>query len=330
MPTIGVLAAIVVSFVIFTGFYTDWLWFTSVEKQQVYTISVVTRGLLFVGFGVLLAIIVLLATWIAYRTRPAFPGSTPEQVSLERYRQAMDPYRGRILLALTVIIGLFGGLTAAAEWGRFLQWRNSTQFGIVDPQFGIDLSFYVFELPFIKFVLGFGFTAILLCIAIVVVVHYLYGGLRLQPRGDRATRAAQAQLSLLVAMLLLLKSAAYWLDRYDLVLRSSDLAGGFTGLQYTDANAVLPALNILTFVALLVAFLFIINAFRGQWIIPLIGLGLMIITSVVVGGLYPLIVQQFQVRPSELVRENPYIERNIEATRAAYNVDKTEIGRAHV
>lgn len=320
LPTIGVLAALLVSFVLFTGFYTDWLWFTSVDKPQVYTIALVTRGVLFGAFGLLLALVVLVALFISYRTRPEFAGSTPEQASLERYREAVEPYRGRIALAITIIFGLFGGLAAAGEWGRFLQWRNSTPFGITDPQFGLDVSFYTFELPFLRFLLGYAFVTTFIALGLVVVVQYLYGGLRLQPKGDRATRAAQVQISALLAVFLLLKAAAYWLDRYDLMLRSSDLAGGFTGLQYTDVNAILPALNILTFVALLVGLLFIANIFIRQWIIPLIGLGLMILTSVIVGGVYPLIVQQFQVRPSELVRERPYIERNIEATRDAYNI----------
>ncbi len=154
LPTIGVLAAIVVSFVLFTGFYTDFLWFTSVDKPQVYTISIVTRGLLFLAFGIVLALVVLAALWVAYRTRPAFAGSTPEQASLERYREAVEPFKGRIALGITVIFGLFGGLAAAGEWGRFLQWQNSTPFGQQDPQFGMDISFYTFELPFIRFVLG--------------------------------------------------------------------------------------------------------------------------------------------------------------------------------
>ncbi|NDH14984.1 MAG: UPF0182 family protein, partial [Actinobacteria bacterium] len=319
LPTIGVLAAIVVSFVLFTGFYTDWLWFTSVDKPQVYTISILTRGLLFLAFGIVMALVVLFATWIAYRTRPAFAGTTPEQASLERYREAIEPFKGRLLLGLTVVLGLFSGLAASGEWGRFLQWRNATPFGMTDPQFGLDVSFYTFELPFLRFLLGFAFAATFIALALGVVVHYLFGGLRLQPKGDRATTAAQVQISITVAIFLFLKAIAYWLDRYDLVIQSSDLAGGFTGLQYTDVNAKLPALNILMFVALLVGLLFLLNAFRRQWIIPLIGLGLMVLTSVIVGGVYPLIVQQFQVRPTELGRERPYIERNIEATRTAYN-----------
>ena len=137
--------------------------------------------------------------------------------------------------------------------------------------------------------------------------------------------AAQVHLSGLIAVLLLLKAVAYWLDRFGLMIKSESLVQGFTGMKYTDVNAVLPALQILTFVALITAVLFIVNMIVRNWVIPLIGLGLLILTSILVGGVYPAIVQQFQVRPSELVREQPYIERNINATRSAYDIADAQI-----
>lgn len=325
LPTIVVLGAIVLAFVLFTGFYTDWLWFQSVDRTQVFTIGLVTRGAMFLIFGILMAVALLLVMWWAWRTRPTFRGMTPEQASLERYRVTIEPYRKRAAILIAAVIGLLAGLTASGEWGSYLMWRNSTPFGITDPQFGLDLSFYTFTLPFIRFVLGFGFAVVLLSILATLVIQYLYGGLRLQPAGDRATKGAQVQLSLLVAVLLLLKAAAYWLDRYGLATKSETLVTGFTGLKYTDVYAVLPSLNILTFVAVIVAVLFILNAIRQFWAIPLIGLGLMLLTSIVVGAIYPMIVQQFQVRPNELVKEQPYIERNITATRTAYDISDAQV-----
>ena len=325
LPTIIVLGLIVLGFVLFTGFYTDWLWFQSIEKTSVFTTSLLTRGAMFAIFGVLMGVVLWLMMWWAWKTRPEYRGLTPEQASLERYRITIEPYRAKLALGLAVVIGLFAGLTASAEWGTYQVWRNSTPFGVTDPQFGLDLSFYTFTLPFIRFLLGFGFAIIILSLIAAASIQYLYGGLRLQPKGDRATVAAQVQMSLLIGVFLLLKSVAYWFDRYSLMTKSESLVAGFTGMKYTDVNAVLPALNILTFVALLVAALFFLNALRRHWVIPALGLGLMIVISVVVGALYPLFVQQFQVRPSELVREEPYIERNIEATRAAYDIDDAQI-----
>lgn len=325
IPTIVILGVIVVAFVIFTGFYTDLLWFESVDKASVFTTQLVTKALLFAVFGGFMTAVLLLVMWWAWKSRPEFRAMTPEQASLDRYREAVDPYRGRLAIALAVVMGLFAGLAASSEWDTYLQFRNSTDFGITDPQFGMDLSFFTFVLPFVQYILGFGFAVLALAFIAAVVVQYLYGGLRLQPKGDRATPGAQTQISILIALVLFLKAASYWFDRFALDTQSQSLVVGFTGLKYTDVHAVLPSLNILTFVAVIVGLLFVFNAFRRAWVIPLIGLGLMVLTGVVVGVLYPLFVQQFQVRPSELVKEQPYIARNIEATRAAYDVASAEV-----
>ncbi|MEI6363783.1 MAG: UPF0182 family protein [Actinomycetes bacterium] len=320
LPTLIILALLVGSFVIFTGFYTDWLWFDSVDKTEVFTTSLLTRAVMFAVFGAIMAIAVGAAMWIAWRTRPTFISMTPEQASLERYRIAIEPYRRRMTILIALGLGLITGLTAAGEWGTYLLWKNAVPFGVTDPQFGMDLSFYTFTLPFIRFLIGFGFAVIVLCAILVVIVQYLYGGLRLQPKGDRASNAAQAQLSLLIGLFVLLKAVSYWYDRFGLATQSQQLVAGFTGLKYTDVNAVLPALNILAAVSVLVALLFFITVFRRHWVLPVLGAGLLLVTSVVVGALYPMFVQQFQVRPSELVKEQPYLDRNITATRAAYDI----------
>ncbi|MEY4136834.1 MAG: hypothetical protein RL205_962 [Actinomycetota bacterium] len=325
LPTIIVLGLIVVSFVVFTGFYTDWLWFGSVDKSEVFTTTLVTRLGLFLGFGLVMGVSLALVLFWAYRTRPTYRGLTPEQASLERYRISIEPARRIVTIIASIVAGVLGGLSAAGEWTTFLMWRNSTPFGVTDPQFGLDLSFYTFTLPFIRFLLGFAFTLLVILLLASIVVQYLYGGLRLQPKGDRASAAAQVQISLLIALLLLVKAASYWFDRYSLATKSESLVTGFTGLKYTDVNAVLPSLNILTFVAILVAALFIVNIFRRHWVLPVLGVGLMLVTSIVIGAIYPLIIQQFTVRPSELVKEQPYIERNITATRDAYAIDSAEI-----
>lgn len=325
LPTIIALGVIVLLFVVFVGYYSDWLWFDSVGKTEVYTTQLTVRIAMFIGGGLLMsAVLGGVLVW-AWRTRPAFRGMTPEQASLERYRMAIEPFRAKLATTIAVGLGFLAGLSASAEWGTFLLWRNASPFGEVDPEFGLDLSFYTFTLPFLRFLVGFAFTVLILAILTTIVVQYLYGGLRLQPKGDRASQAAQVQLSILMAALLFLKAVSYWLDRYELATQSSSLVKGFTGLKYVDVYAVLPSLNILTGVAIIVGVLFLLNAFRRSWAIPAIGLGLLIVTSIVVGALYPLFVQQFQVRPSELVKEQPYIVRNIDATRSAYGVEDAQV-----
>lgn len=325
LPTIIVLAVIVIGFVLFTGFYTDWLWFDSVDTTSVFTTTLITRGILFGSFGLTMAVFLAGTLWVAFRFRPMVTPLTQEQAGLERYRASLYPFRVIIAVVITVLMSLLAGISASSEWGTFLKWRYATDFGITDPQFGMDIGFYTFTYPFLRFVLGFAFFAVIMSLLLAVAVHYIYGGLRLQPKGDRASTAAQVHLSGLIGLLLLLKAVAYWLDRFGLMIKSESLVQGFTGMKYTDANAVLPALQVLTFVALLVAGVFIVNMVVRHWAIPAIGFGLLILTSVLVGGVYPAIVQQFQVRPSELVREQPYIERNITATRSAYDIADAQI-----
>ena len=157
LPTIIVLAVIVLGFVIFTGFYTDWLWFDSVDQTEVFTVTLITRLALFGSFGLTMAVVLAGTLWIAYRFRPSVPPLTQEQAGLERYRMALNPFRVVITIGIAAVVGLLAGISASAEWGTFLRWRNATDFGVTDPQFGLDIGFYTFTYPFWRFVLGFAF-----------------------------------------------------------------------------------------------------------------------------------------------------------------------------
>lgn len=322
VTTLVVLGVLVLAFVLFTSFYTDLLWYQSVDASSVFTTQLWTRIGLLLGFGLLMAFIVGLNMWIAYRTRPVFRLMSPEQASLERYRMALDPLRKVALIGIPAILGLLAGVSATAEWKTWLMWRNSTDFGVTDPQFGLDVSFYTFTLPFLRFVLGFLFAAVVLAFIAAVVVHYVYGGIRMQPADDRVSRAARAHLSVLVGVFILLKAAAYWLDRYELTLSTDNYVPGIT---YTDVNAVLPGLTILVFVSLFCAALFFISAFRATMTVAIASLVLLVATALVVGSIYPAFVQSVQVKPQELPRETPYIQNNIDATRASYDLASAEV-----
>ncbi len=220
------------------------------------------------------------------------------------------------------MIGLVAGAAASGQWRTWLMWTNSTSFGEKDAQFGMDVSFYAFDLPFYEFVLGFAFSAVIVSLLTSALVHYLYGGLRLQGPGRRASAGAQGHLAVLLGVFVLLKAVAYWLDRYALAVKTGSYKGvsGWTGLRYVDANAFLPAKTILFFVAIICAVLFFLTPVRRTWAPALIGLGLMVLSAVLIGGLYPAIVQQFQVKPNEQAKETPYIQKNIDATRQAYGI----------
>jgi len=322
LPTLVVLGALAIAFLLFAGFYTEWRWFQSIDFEGAYTTTLLVRGGLFAGFGLLMAAAVAANMVVAYRVRPPFRAASAEQASLERYRMALEPSKRAAVVVSSGLLGLFAAGSAAAEWRTFLLWRNAREFGETDAQFGRDLGFFIFELPWLRFLVSFGFAVVILSLIAAVVTHYLYGGIRLQTPGHRTTPSATAHISVLLGIFMLLKAAGYWLDRYELAVQDGRL---LTGLQYTDAQALLPAKNILVVIALVCAALFFINVFRRTWSLPIIGAGLLLLSSFAIGIVYPAIVQQFQVRPAEPARESPYIQRNIEATRSAYGLDDVQV-----
>ncbi|MCK8677327.1 UPF0182 family membrane protein [Streptomyces lichenis] len=326
LMTLGVLAVLAMLFVMFAGFWTDWLWYRSVDYSSVFTTTLLTKVGLFAVFGLLMALAVGVNMWLAYRLRPPLSAMSLEQQSLDRYRMGLAPYRKWVLLAITALVGLIAGATASGQWRTWLMWVNGVPFGQKDPQFNLDVSFYAFDLPWYRFLLGFGFAAAVLSLIAAALTHYLYGGLRVTSPGARATAAATGHLSVLLGVFVALKAVAYWLDRYGLAVKSSDFkaTGNWTGLRYVDANAYLPAKTILFCIAVICAVLFFATLWRRTWQLPVIGFGLMVLSAVLIGGLYPAIVQKFQVQPNEQAKEAPYIQKNIEATRKAYDIADTK------
>ncbi|WP_443034033.1 UPF0182 family membrane protein [Streptomyces sp. CA2R106] len=325
LVTAGVLAALMVAFVMFAGFWTDLLWYRSVHYASVFRTLAGTRAALFCTFGLLMALAVGVNMFLAYRLRPLPGAMSAEQQNLDRYRTGIAPYRTWVLLSVSTVAGLLAGGSAAAHWRLWLLYANSTPFHTKDPQFHKDVSFYTFDLPWYRFLLAFGFAALVLSLVAATLVHYLYGGLRITSPGARAGAAATAHLSVLLGLFVALKAVAYWLDRYSLAVKSSGIRAtdDWTGLRYVDANAYLPAKTIMFGIALICALLFFTTPWRRTWTLPTVGFGLMLLSAILIGGLYPAIVQKFQVQPDEAAKEAPYIQHNIDATRAAYGIDGT-------
>ena len=326
--TIGVLIGV---FVLFTlvgwgvNAWTDWLWFDEVRYTQVFTGVLATRLLLFLVIGLGMAAIIGGNLWLAHRLRPQLRPHSLEQATLERYRMMLSPRLGAWIALASAVIGLFAGLSAQSRWGQWLLFRNGGSFGVKDPEFGVDVGFYVFQLPFWRYLLGVGFTAVVLSLLGALAVHYIFGGVRLQGVGDRMTNAARAHLSSLVAVFVLLKALAYVLDRRAMLLEYNEGAKLY-GAGYADVNALLPAKEILAYISVLVAIAIIVfsNAVMRNLVWPGISLALLGVSAVAIGGIYPWAVQTFEVKPSARDKEAPYIQRSIEATRSAYGLSGTK------
>ena len=320
--TVIVLTILAVVLVSLSGFYVDYLWFRSVDYSSVWTTLLVTRATLFFAFGLVTSLVIVANIIVAYKRRPIYVPTTVEADNLERYRAQIEPIRKLAIVGIFLAIFYFAGSAGSQFWESWLLYRNATPFGVLDPQFNRDISFFMFTLPFWQALVGWAISTLILATIAATVVHYIYGGIRPQVREDRTTVTARVQLSILLGAIVAIKAIAYWLDRF--ALATSD-EGIITGLTYTDVNAVLPAKSILTGIAIICSLLFFANIIRRSWVLPAAGLALLGISSFLISGVYPALIQQFQVKPSESAKESPYIQRNIESTRAAYGLDKVEV-----
>ena len=320
--TVIVLTILAVVLVSLSGFYVDYLWFRSVDYSSVWTTLLVTRATLFFAFGLVTSLVIVANIIVAYKRRPIYVPTTVEADNLERYRAQIEPIKKIASVGIFLAIFYFAGSAGSQFWESWLLYRNATPFGVLDPQFNRDISFFMFTLPFWQALVGWAISTLILATIAATVVHYIYGGIRPQVREDRTTVTARVQLSILLGAIVAIKAIAYWLDRF--ALATSD-EGIITGLTYTDVNAVLPAKSILTGIAIICSLLFFANIIRRSWVLPAAGLALLGISSFLISGVYPALIQQFQVKPSESAKESPYIQRNIESTRAAYGLDKVEV-----
>jgi hypothetical protein len=322
---IGVIASLIILLIVwgvFVSQYTDLLWFRSVGYSSVFSRRLVTELLLFFSFGAVMAVVVAANVVIAYRLKPPFRPVSAEQQQLERYRRILHPFRGWLLAAVVTLIGIITGASASRHWQTWLLWRNGQSFHHTDPQFGRDVSYFAFTYPMQRFVLGTLFAMVFVSLLAVLVTAYVYGSLRVQTPGPKWTPAGRVHVSILLGLFVLLKAAAYWLDRYGLAFSGRGIV---TGPSYTDVHAVLPAKTILVFVAIICALLFFANVFTRNWALPAIAFGLMALSAILIGGAYPALVQHYKVSPSAQDLESPYIQRNITQTKLAYGLNDVTV-----
>jgi hypothetical protein len=311
------------------GFLTDLLWFRSLGFEDVFLRRYTAAFWAFAAFTVLF--LVLAAPNLYFALRPQVPRVVVEERAPRRAAPLATTLR---LLPLLLIPAFVFGLFAGGEWDTLLRWQNAVPFGATDPMFGEDIGFYFFTLPVLDFVRGWLVAAVVLIALGVVAIYALRGVVDIATgplaRGDFAVgartalalaRPARAHLSILGGIFLALVSAGYFLDRFDLLYRPE---GVLTGAGYTSANARLFALSALAVIVGAASIALLANVFaRTVWI--LVGaLGLWIVAAVLLGGVYPTVVQTFVVQPDQLNKERPYIERNIAATRAAYGLEGLE------
>jgi len=303
------------------GFWTTYLWFQELGLTSVWKGVLGMKIILVVVFTGLFFVLLLANLVIADRLAPRFRAIGPEDELVQRYRQVVGPHAGKVRLGVSVLFALMAGTGVSAQWHNWLLYRNAVNFGIKDPQFGRDVGYFVFKLPFLSFLVDWAFVAIVIVAVVTVVAHYLNGGIRIQAPMQRVTPQVKAHISVLLACLALIKAVGYYLQRFEL---SFSTRGVVDGATYSDVKAQLPALELLVIISIAAALMLFANIRRKGWALPVIGVGLWALISVVVGAIVPAFVQKFTVQPSELARERVYIERNLKATRDAFGLTAVE------
>jgi len=320
---LGILLALILSLRSIAIFWTDFLWFRSIEQASVWQTLIFTRLWLGVIASVIAFGLFWINLWVTDRLSPRlrrFDGS-PDEELLERFQEWVEPRVTKVRLLASGALAIVFGLFAAGAWKEWLFFRHGVPFGITDPVFESDIGRYIFDLPFYRSLFEWTFQLVVVVTLVSAVLHYLNGGIQIQGR-QRFNPGLKVHLSVLLAVLALLKAFAYLLDQWELLYSSR---GQVIGASYTDVNAQLPALRLLLIISILAALILLLNLrFRG-WKLPAIAVGLWLGTSIIVGGLYPAFIQRFRVEPEELTRETPFVQDNIDFTRAAYGLSSVEV-----
>ncbi|WP_346057688.1 UPF0182 family protein [Leucobacter alluvii] len=316
--TVVLVVILILGFLAVAAVLAEVMWYRQTGYLPVLTTQWLAAGATFLIGFLGIAVPVFFAIDIAYRKRPVYARLTAQ---LDRYQELFEPLRRLVKWGLPAVVGLFGGFSTAAQWQSVLLWFNGENTGETDAQFGLDISFFLFDLPMLQGIVAFASAATLLALIAGVATSYLYGGIAFSGRDVRVSKSTRIQAAVLATLYLVLQAASLWLDQYRTLTGSSGIR---TGAMFSDVNAVIPGKQILAGIAIIVAILFIVTAFTGKWRLPVIGTALLIASSLVLGVGYPWAVQQFQVGPDEKSLESEYIERNIAATRAAYGIEDVE------
>lgn len=302
-------------------FYTDLLWFGELGFTTVFWKVFTTRVGVGVVGGAVAGLVLLVNLEVARRVAPRYRFVTPGGDIAEQYRSVFRPYARLANIGAAAVVAFFTGLSTSAAWERFLLWRNARPFGVRAPEpFGSDISFYVFNIPFQRTIISWLFGILVVSLLFSVLAHLLNGSIQPEQNRVQVATVVRVHVSVLLGLVALVKAWAYRLDQFDLVYSPR---GTVTGASYTDVHAQLPALRLLVIIAVVAALIFFANVvrFRG-WLLPGAAVVLWAFVSIVAGAIIPAFVQRFTVTPNEARREAPFIERNIEATRKGFGLDR--------
>jgi len=300
------------------GLWTDQMWFTSVGQQKVFNTFLSVKVGIFLIFGLIFFAGLFINLMIVDRIGRTAELATPEDEMVLRYQMTIKPYAKRMYAGLAIIFGLGAGFSSVGQWQSYLLFTHSKSFGVNDPQFGKDVGFYVFQLPFIQFLISWFIVSLILITIVTGIFHYLNGGIRGQRGRPRVRSSVKVHLSVLIALIAIGKAVGYFYQRFELTTSTN---GYVEGATYTDVHARIPAIQLLFWMSILAAIILLVNIWRQGWTLPVLAIGLWAFVALVIGVIFPTLLQTLKVTPAQSSLESPYIARNISATRSAFNLD---------
>ncbi len=304
------------------GLWTDQMWFSQTGFGSVWSTLFITKVGLAVVFGAIFAVLIWVNLMLTDRFGARDLSFDPEDEVVRRFQNVVRPYAGRIYAVIALITGLVAGLNATGQWQSYLLFMHSKSFNIKDALFHKDLSFYIFTLPFLSFIVTWTIVSLFVILLITAAFHYLNGGIRATKVTPRVAPRVKAHLSVIGAGIALMKAAGYVIAKWELVNSTN---GYVQGAGYTDVHARMPAMTILFYLSLAAAVILLVNVRSRGWSLPAVAVGLWVFVALVIGVLYPTFLQTLKVTPAQATLEAPYIQRNIIATRSAYGLDKVQL-----
>lgn len=298
--------------------YTDYLWFGSVHLSEVWRRLAAVKLGLFIGFGAVFFVGMWASLAVVDRLAPVRLALGPEDELVRRYQQAVAPRSVLVRTIASLVIAAIAASGTVGQWKHWLLFRDAVSFPTRDPEFHKNVGFFVFTLPFLSYLVGWLFVSLLVITVVSTIAHYLNGGIRVHNGTIRVESQVKAHLSVLLALVALVKAGGYYLQRYTLDFSTQ---GYVQGAGYTDVHARLPAITLLIWISLAAAAILLYNIYRRGWALPILAVGLWAFVAIVVGAIYPALVQALKVNPAQDVLESPYIARNIAATRTAYSLN---------
>lgn len=314
--------ALLIAFWRTVGFITDWFWFQEVGYENVFVTTYLAQletALLFgIGFFIIFYSNLYLASRLSSRLQVIERGEAVELLPLQIDQKTIQG----LIMVVSIVFGIFAALNGAGQWEKLLRFLNAAPFGIPDPLFKRDISFYALQMPFLEYVYSWVMTLLVFTIIGTAAVYFLRRSfLFLPPRTWQVAPAARAHLTSLVASMFFWGAFGIWLSLNELLFTKR---GVVFGPGYTDVTTQLWVLQALMLVCVLTGGALILWIFRRDRRIPLFALGLFALLMIAGRGIYPSIVQKFIVVPNEIVLEKPYLEKNIHYSRLAYKLADIE------